>query len=375
MTKLRLIAILLLGLLCLVSGILAERDYYEVLGVKKDATIKEIRSAYRNLSKKYHPDKNPGDDSVSEKFVEVGAAYEILSDSDKRAKYDRFGHEGVNNGQGGGGGNQGHAFDIFKNFFGNGGQGHGGHYQGGRPRGHNTETTMSVTLGQLYNGDDIDFTIDLQGLCNKCDGSGSSDGVVKKCKACQGQGIKLIRHQLAPGMFQQFQTTCDMCQGKGKVIAKPCGHCHGTKVMRQNRKYNLFIEPGTASIHRYAYVGEGDAIPDADSGDLLIDVIESKNGNMGYRRRQNNLFRTEVLSLKEAMNGNWVRTLNTLGQESLLLSRKAGEIVLNGEIEIVKGQGMPIYEHEDTFGDLYVTYIVILPAGKKQSTKVKHDEL
>ncbi|KAG5356502.1 DnaJ-related protein [Yarrowia sp. C11] len=343
----------------------AQADFYAVLGLKKGASDKEIKKAYRTLSKKFHPDKNPGNEEAQQTFIEIGEAYEVLSDDEKRGKYDKFGHEGLKNGGGGGGTNP---FDLFAQFFG-GGAG-GGHR--GAPKGHNTETHIDVSLKRMYKGFDMDLQVNLQGICSDCSGSGSADGVNHKCDGCDGQGVVIQVAQMGM-MIQKFQQQCPKCQGQGHLITNPCKKCGGHKVQREDRKYNVYIEPGTPRVHSYVFEEEADKSPDIVPGDLIVQVREAPTENMGYRRRQNDLFRTEALSLKEALHGGWTRKIPFLDEESeVVLSRKKGEATHHGHIEVIKSHGMPQMGVDDSHGDLYIQYVVVMPMGA--SLKIR-DEL
>ena len=339
-----------------------------MLGLTKSASSADIKKAYKELSRKYHPDKNGGDDA---KFVEISAAYEVLSDDQKRKTYDQFGEEGVNgqqhqqhHQQRRGGGNP---FD----FFGGGGFQH----QQMRRRGHNTETHVKVTLVQMYRGENLDLSVNLQGLCDKCDGTGSADKKVETCSVCHGSGMRIVQVQLAPGMTQQIQTQCDRCQGKGHTIKTPCKKCRGTRVMRENRSYHLHIKPGSDKKFDHVFRGEADKVPDVESGDLIVHVSEDKSGNMGYRRKGRNLFRTEVLSEREATSGGWKRRIPSLDGESFIeLKRASGVPVSNREVEVLKKQGMPVLDKDDEYGNLFIKYVVIL-SGKKSGKNRGKDEL
>lgn len=332
--------------------------------MKKDASQSEIKQAYKELSRKYHPDKNGGDDA---KFVEIAAAYEVLSDDEKKRNYDRFGEEGVNGQHGGHGGGGGNPFDGMFGFN------MGGHRQMMR---RNTETTIDVSLKSMYKGENLDLTLDMQGLCDQCAGTGSADKKTHKCNDCGGSGVRIVKIQLAPGMFQQIQTHCEKCGGRGTTIKKACGKCGGKKVMRERREYHLYIEPGSQKKFDHVYHGEADKFPDGEPGDLIVHVKESKDGNMGYRRRGNNLFRTEVITEKEATQGGWSRDVPCLDGETFInISRPAGTTVSNGEVEVLKQHGMPIQNRDDEHGDLYIKYAVILVGGNKKAGSKKKDEL
>ncbi|ODQ82600.1 hypothetical protein BABINDRAFT_159153 [Babjeviella inositovora NRRL Y-12698] len=348
-------------------AVVAETDYYKILGVSKKASDKEIKSAYRLLSKKYHPDKN-SDEDAHEKFIEVGEAYDVLSNDEKRATYDKYGKEGLKQG-GGQQQQQQHGFNPFGDMFGQ----QGFHQQRGRQRGGDVETVMSVSLKDYYNGGEFGVGLELQDLCPACDGSGSKDKKTHKCSGCQGSGVKIMRIQLAPGMFQQMQTTCDQCGGKGKVVKHKCGTCAGSGVGRGSRNYKVNIEPGMGRNHIVTFPGEADHTPDVESGDLKIVLKEAAEGNMGYHRRGRHLYRTEALTLREAMFGGWLRSVPFLNGNSIVLSRAEGGTVASGHVEVVKGKGMPVHGKSE-FGDLFVTYEVIFPGGSKGKEALR-DEL
>lgn len=348
---------MLVSLICSVFA----TDYYSILGVPRDADERTIKKAYRALSRQYHPDKNRGNEEASQKFVEVANAYEVLSDPKSREKYDRFGEAGLK------GGRHHDPMDIFAQFF--GGNAFGGHHQG-RRRGPDAQVVMPVSLADMYKGSTLELGVNMQSICDECNGSGSADGQRVTCKTCKGQGQVLLTHQLAPGMVQRIQMQCDKCGGQGSTIKSPCPQCKGTRVMRENRKYNVFLETSAEREWNYVLEGEGDQSPDWDPGDLIVHVVESPENNMGYRRRGHNLFRNEALSMKEALAGGWTRELLSLdGHSHVVLSRKKGERVVNGEWEIVKGEGMPVSGvSESGHGDLYIRYVVVgtaqVPAGE-----------
>ncbi|KAL3241274.1 Scj1p [Nakaseomyces bracarensis] len=336
------------------------QDYYAILGLSKDSSEKEIKSAYRQLSKKYHPDKNPGDEDAHHKFIEVGEAYDILGDPEKRQKYDQFGADAFKNGgQGGPGGGGFHdPFDLFNQMFGQQG-GFGGQH---RPRGQNYKVQNHISLKEFYNGGVINFQMPLNEICDKCSGSGSADGKVDKCSTCQGRGIvvQMIRMGM---MTQQIQQQCPHCGGKGHVIKNPCKQCKGSKVVRKEKKFEFKFDAGIPRNHMDVKQGESDKSPDLEAGDLILEFREHEQENLGYRRRGKDLYRTEVLTAKEAINGGWTRELEFLDdKKKVKISRKKGTMVFNGDIEKVKGFGMPLYQSKG-FGDLYIDYVV-LPESK-----------
>ncbi|KAF2457528.1 hypothetical protein BDY21DRAFT_344103 [Lineolata rhizophorae] len=367
-------AVLLLCSLLPLLALCAE-DYYKLLGVEKKATERELKRAYRTLSKKYHPDKNPGDDSAQQRFVAVAEAYECLIDSQCRKIYDQYGHDGVKqHKQGGGPGAGGHdPFDLFSRFF--GGSGHFGHTPHER-RGPGMEVRIAVPLRDFYTGRSTHFTVEKQNICDACEGSGSRDGQVDTCASCGGHGVKVTKHKLAPGIFQQVQSTCDACGGKGKTIRHPCPVCGGARVVREAETHELHVEPGMPKGIRLTYENEADESPDWVAGDLVLQVLEQEPrlGTAGedrtdgtfFRRRGDDLFWREVLGLREAWMGDWTRNITHLDGHVVRLGRQRGEVVQPNTVEVVKGEGMPIWQSdaetgELQYGALHVEYVVVLP--------------
>ncbi|KAI1270156.1 DnaJ domain-containing protein [Xylariaceae sp. FL1019] len=362
-------------LLCLLFAHLAfcAEDYYKVLGIDRQANDKQIKSAYRQLSKKFHPDKNPGDDTAQAKFVEVSEAYEALIDSDSRKIYDKYGHEGLKQRQQNGGGGHHDPFDLFSRFFGG-----GGHYQRGQPKGHNAELKVALSLRDFYNGLETEFSWNKQHVCEDCDGTGSADGVVDTCPHCQGRGVRIIKHQLAPGMFQQVQTQCDACGGRGKSIKHVCPVCQGQRVVRKPTAVSLTVGRGAGRESRIVYENEADASPDYIAGDLVV-ILAEKTPDLEvdnpdhvdgvfFRRKGNDLFWTEMLSLREAWMGDWTRNITHLDGHVVRLGRERGEVVQPGQVDTLAGEGMPIWAedgdnvyHKYEFGKLYIEYTVVLP--------------
>ncbi|GME74328.1 unnamed protein product [Ambrosiozyma monospora] len=295
-------------------------------------------------------------------------------DDEKRQIYDRYGKEGLQNG-GAPGGPGGDPFDMFADFFG------GGRRRGppGKPRGRDAESDLGYTLKDFFNGANTDFNLELQNICDKCSGTGSKDGQLHPCKTCRGTGRMVQKVQLAPGMFQQFEQVCPHCGGQGQQIVNKCDKCTGSGVFRGERSFTIHLAPGTPREHIEVYQGQADQSPQWNAGDLKIHIKEKPEGNLGYRRVENNLYRTEVLSLKEALNGGWNRTIPFLDdyENTILLKREKGKIVNNGDVEVIEGKGMPLINGVDEFGNLYIQYHVVTPGGSKESVEelLHHDEL
>ncbi|KAJ9156271.1 DnaJ-related protein spj1 [Pleurostoma richardsiae] len=364
----------LLLLFSLFQLVICVEDYYKILGVGKQATDREIKSAYRQLSKKYHPDKNPGDATAKDKFVEVSEAYEALSDPESRKIYDQYGYDGLKQRQQGGGAQHHDPFDLFSRFFGG-----GGHFgsQGVR-RGPDVEVRLGIALRDFYNGRTTEFQWDKQQICEECAGTGSSDGVVETCGVCGGRGIRITKHQLAPGMFQQIQSQCDACGGRGKTIKHKCPACQGQRVVRKPTTVQLTVQRGAARDSRIIFENEADASPDYEAGDLVVTLVEKEPDleqdnpdrvdGVFFRRKGDDLFWKEVLSLREAWMGDWTRNLTHLDGHVVRLGRERGQVVQPGHVDRVEGEGMPKWHedgdsvyHKTEFGNLYVEYVVVLP--------------
>lgn len=358
MRSITIIGWILLLLVTLVYG----KDYYEILGLSKDADEKQIKLAYRQLSKKYHPDKNPSPEA-HEKFIEIGEAYEVLSDSDKKSKYDKYGdpngpqQDDMDLG------------DIFNQFFGGFGGG-GGARQRGKRKGDNTKAGLMLSLFDFYNGKDVDFDVDMLNICNECEGTGSADKSKHQCDRCHGLGFLKMQRQLAPGMIQTFNTHCDKCHGKGTTIKHHCKSCGGQGTVRESRHYNVYVPPGAPRDSSHVLEGEGDQNPDWIPGDLILNFKEDLASSWGYRRIGSNLYRTEVLTAKEALNGGWKRSIaffDSIDHE-IVIQRPKGSVVLNGEVETIRDKGMPILGEDDHFGNLYIDYKIINPESSSRLT-------
>jgi molecular chaperone DnaJ len=254
----------------------SKRDYYAVLGVSRTASEQEIKSAYRKLALKYHPDRNPGDAKAEEQFKECAEAYSVLADADKRARYDRFGHAAVT---GAAGGAQGFDPTIFAEFddifgsigdiFGLGGMFGGGRRRGGPQRGADLRYDLDITFEQSATGTETTIQIPRHETCESCTGSGAAPGSSPSaCPQCRGTGQ--LRYQQG---FFTVARTCGQCRGSGRVITKPCDTCHGQGVVEQLRKLTVKIPAGIASGQRLRLTGEGEAgALGGPSGDLYVVV-------------------------------------------------------------------------------------------------------
>ena len=259
-----------------------KRDYYEVLGVKKDATADEIKKAYRKNAMKYHPDRNPGNKEAEEKFKEVGEAYEVLSDETKRQRYDQFGFAGVdpNFGAGAGGPGYGGGFggfgdfgdlgDIFGEFFGGGSR--RGSAQNAPRRGENVMARLELTFEEAAFGCEKEVAAQRIENCAACNGTGSADGVIETCQQCRGTGqIRTVQNFM--GMQMQSSTTCPSCNGRGKVIKTPCNTCKGKGKVRRTKRVKVKIPAGVDAGQSVRVRGEGCVGSNGGvSGDLLVEI-------------------------------------------------------------------------------------------------------
>jgi molecular chaperone DnaJ len=253
---------------------MAKRDYYEVLGVQRDASEADIKKAYRRLAMKFHPDRNPGDQTAEAQFKEVKEAYEVLSDDAKRAAFDRFGHAGVDGMRGGGGGGGG-GFDprdafgdifgeVFGDIFGAGRRGRSQVFRGADLR-----YELELDLEQAVFGDEIDIEFTTLAECAECSGSGSAKGSTPTtCETCRGAG----QVRMQQGFFT-VQQTCPRCQGRGQVVSDPCGECRGQGRVRREKKLAVKIPAGVDTGDRIRLAGEGEAGRNGGSaGDLYVEV-------------------------------------------------------------------------------------------------------
>ncbi|GAA6062038.1 hypothetical protein JCM10212_005023 [Sporobolomyces blumeae] len=341
---------ILLCALCVCA--FASTDYYAVLGVKRNVDDKQLKKAYRKLSKQYHPDKNESEEAKV-KFLEISRSYEVLSDPEKRQIYDRHGEAGLKQRENGQAGGAGDPFDVFRRAFGFG----GGGGQPGQRRGQNMLAEIEVDLKAMYEGDSVKFSIARKAVCEQCDGSGArSDKDIVECPVCEGRGIRLVRHQLGPGIFQQVQMHCDRCQGRGRAIKHLCSTCKGHRIVDSQSDLVLHIDRGLPEGSEIVFEGEADESPDWVAGDVVVRV-RSKRVPGGFLRKESNLYWKEPISVSEALLG-FKHTVQGLDGHHIVLSRTG--TTQPGHVDVIHGEGMPIY-HLSGHGDLFVEYQVVFP--------------
>lgn len=294
-----------------------KRDYYEVLGVSRDASAEDIKKAYRKMALKYHPDRNPGDAAAEEKFKEAAEAYDVLSNPDKKARYDQFGHAGMSGAAGGGGGFDGFGGftmeDIFSRFgdifgggFGGGFSGFGGSSgRGGSARvqkGSNIRIRVKLSLSEIVNGVTKTVKIKKAVKCSHCNGRGAeSEADVHTCETCHGTGVVT---RIVQSFMGRMQTTspCPACGGEGKVIAKPCPKCHGAGVVEETEEVSFKIPAGVVEGMQLTVHGKGNAAKgNGVNGDLLVLIEEEEDGEL--QRDGNDLIYTLFVSMPDLVLG------------------------------------------------------------------------
>lgn len=294
-----------------------ETAYYDLLGVKPNATADELKKAYRKLALKLHPDKNPDKDSA-EKFKNVSHAYEVLSDPKKRDIYDQGGEQALKEG-----GVNESAFsspmDIFEMFFGGG----GGSRRRKENKGKDVIHQLGVTLEDLYNGSTRKLALQKNVICDKCAGKGGKEGAVQRCTTCKGSGSQVILNQLGAGMYQQIHTTCRDCDGQGERINPKdmCKTCQGRKIVQERKILEVHIDKGMEDGQKITFYGEGDQSPGLEPGDIII-ILEEKD-HATFRRKEMDLIMKMEINLTEALCG-FKRTIKTLDNRTLVISSLPG---------------------------------------------------
>ncbi len=332
-----------------------QRDYYEALGVEKSASADEIKKAYKKLALKYHPDRNPGDAEATEKFKEAASAYDVLSDTDKRARYDRFGHAGVN--QGGGGPQFQDVGDIFSQFgdlfeaFGMGGGGGGRKSRGGVQRGSDLKTSVTVDLVQAARGLEKEIDVPRKKSCVKCSGSGSEPGhKPERCDYCGGQG-QVIQSQ---GFFR-MQTTCPACRGQGTIVRHKCNTCYGSGREDEKVSLNVKIPGGIDNGMQLCLRGEGEAGPNGGPrGDLYVDVHVRPHSV--FKREGVHLLCEVPISYTQAALGSKIEIPLLEGKTDVELPPGTQP----GEVIRLRGKGMPDPRGGRT-GDLHIEVQLVVP--------------
>ena len=356
-----------------------------MLGVDKNASADEIKKAYRKLAVKYHPDKNPGDNEAEEKFKEAAEAYSILSDADKKAKYDQFGHAGVDGAGPDFSGGFGNLNDILNDLFGGafgggfgGFSGFGGGFGGGRGgqrqqrvyRGRDIRVRVKLTLEEIAKGVEKEISIEKSVPCSECGGRGAKNSSdIKTCSACGGTGQV---QRVVNSLFGQTVTysTCQQCGGEGKVITNPCRSCGGSGLVRKRETIKVKIPAGVEAGMQLTIAGEGHAAKNNGiNGDLLVVIEEQEHPD--FKREGNNLYYTKIVSLPEAILGAEVEIPCLDGPRRIKID--AG--TQSGTVTRINGKGLPTVNGYGGTGDLYVKIAVWIPKKLDKEDKAVIESL
>ena len=349
-----------------------KRDYYEVLGVDKNADDATIKKAYRQLAKKYHPDMNPGDKEAEVKFKEASEAYAVLSDPDKRRQYDQFGHAAFEGGAGGGaGGFGGFDFngadmgDIFGDIFGDlFGGGRGRRANNGPMQGANLRTQVRVTFEEAVFGCEKEIELTLKDECTSCHGTGAKPGTSPvTCPKCGGKGQVVYTQQSMFGMVQNVRP-CPDCNGTGKIIKEKCPDCYGTGYIASKKKISVSIPAGIDNGQSIRLRGRGEpGVNGGPRGDLLVEVIVARHPI--FQRQDMNIYSTAPISFATAALGGTVRIKTVDGEVEYDV--KAGTQT-DTRVRL-KGKGVPSLRNKSTRGDHYVTLVVQVPMDLSKDAK------
>lgn len=354
-----------------------KRDYYEVLGVSKSASDSELKSAYRKLAKKYHPDMNPGDKEAEAKFKEASEAYSVLSDPDKRRQYDQFGHAAFEGGAGGGAGgfdfngmDMGDIFgDIFGDFFGGG---RSRAQNNGPMKGQNLHHTIRITFEEACYGTEKELDLPLQDECESCHGTGAKAGTTPEtCSKCGGKGQVVYTQQSLFGMVRNVQT-CPDCRGTGKIIRDKCPDCHGSGYITRKRKISVTVPAGIDNGQSIRIREKGDpGVNGGPRGDLLVEVAVSRHPI--FQRQGIDIYSSAPITFAQAALGGDVRIKTVDGEVEYTV--KPGTQT-DTRIRL-RGKGVPSLRNKSIRGDQYVTLVVQVPTkmnGEQKELLKKFDE-
>ncbi len=345
-----------------------KRDYYEVLGLKKGAGTDDIKKAYRKLAMKYHPDRNPDNKEAEEKFKEAAEAYEVLSDDEKRAKYDQFGFAGVDPnyaaGQGGGFGgfggfgDFGDLGDIFGSFFGGGSRSN----PNAPRRGENVGARLELTFEEAAFGCDKNINVPRIENCAACNGTGSADGAVETCSMCRGAG-QVRTTQNFMGMAMQSTTTCPQCNGRGKIIKTPCATCKGKAKVRRTQKIKVRVPAGVDHGQSIRVRGEGCVGTNGGpNGDVLVDVYIKRHPI--FTRQDYTVLCEVPITFAQAALGSEIQVPTLDGKETFDLP----EGTQTGTVFTLRGKGIPVVGSRHR-GDQRFTVVVETPTKLNKEQK------
>ena len=359
---------------------MAKRDYYEVLGVDKNVSAEDLKKAYRKLALKYHPDRNPGDKEAEEKFKEAAEAYDVLSNPDKKARYDQFGHAGL---EGAGFGGQGMSMDdifssfgsIFSDFFGGGaGSFHFGGFGDSRggahttSRGTNLRIKVKLTLEEIDQGVEKKIKVNKYVACKTCGGSGARGNGYETCSHCHGTGVVT---EVRRSIFGQMQTqsSCPYCGGQGRIIKDKCHDCHGDGIVKSEEIITINIPAGVSDGMQLSMRGQGNAAPHGGvPGDLIIQVEEMPHDT--FERQDNNLFYNAFVTFAEAAMGATIEIPTLSGKVRVKIEQGTP----SGKVVRLRGKGLPDLNGYSR-GDLLVSINVWIPKTLNKEERAMLEEL
>ncbi len=351
---------------------MAKRDYYEVLGVDRNASANDIKKAYRKLAIQYHPDKNPGDKEAEEKFKEAAEAYSVLSDADKKARYDQFGFEGVSGAGGGGfsgaGMDMNDIFSMFGDIFGGrGGFGGFGGFGGSsagpqKHRGSDLRVKAKLTLQEIANGTTKKFKLKKYVACTHCNGSGAEGNAYETCPECKGTG-RVVRTQQSFFGMMRSEVACPHCHGEGKIIKNKCSHCHGEGIVLGEEVVEIQIPAGVVEGMQLSMRGKGSAGKrNGINGDLLIVIEEEKHPEL--IRDENDLIYSLLLDIPTATLGGFAEIPTIDGRAKVTIDPGTQP----GKVLRLRGKGLPTLNGYGK-GDIVVNISVYIPETLSKEEK------
>ncbi len=358
-----------------------KKDYYEVLGVDRSASADDIKKAYRKLAIKYHPDKNPGNKEAEEKFKEAAEAYSVLSDAEKKARYDQFGHAGVEGAGPDFSGGFGNLNDILNDLFGGafgggfgGFSGFGGFGGGTRQqrvsRGRDIRVRVKLTLEEIANGVEKEISIEKSVPSTECSGNGAKNSSdIKTCPACNGTGeVQRVTNSFLGQTITR--STCQQCNGEGKIISNPCRNCSGSGLVRKRETIKVRIPAGVEAGMQLTLQGQGHAAKNNGiNGDLLVVIEEQEHPNL--KREGNNLYYTKIISVPDAILGSETEIPCLDGNYRI----KVEPGTQSGKVVRLRGRGLPSVNGYGGIGDMYVKFAVWIPKKLDKEDKALIESL
>ena len=320
-------------------------DFYQVLGIDRSASAKDMKSAYRKLTAKYHPDKNHGNKDAQDKFILITKAYETLSDPEKRKIYDIYGEEGLSKEN-----------NLAQNH---------------KQRGQNAQVDLEVDLAELYNGATKNLSIQKNVVCKTCHGTGGKLGQTQQCPKCRGRGQVVEQMNTGMGFTFQVQNTCNRCSGKGIVFKETCPFCKGKRVHKEDKTLNIVIEKGMRNKEKIVFQREAEQHPDLTPGDLIV-ILNQKPHYFFKERKENDLYANIKLNLKETLLGYNQSFRHLDGRTINISSNKPTQPF---EVKNLEGEGMPIHNFSSSKGNLYLSHIINLPTSLTEEEKKIVEEL